>query len=135
MQDSRTLRFSRTVKTDVGGQGVTVALMMELEAVWETDPADARLALVDRGEGRLTIQLIPMPKNVTIFSATATAVDFSNPATMTSFVDVQEAIEEEKSEKAVLSTVGEMLTPPMVPPPVGRAALLSSVNDRPFQVF
>lgn len=135
MQDSRTLRFSRTVKTDVGGQGVTVALLMEVEAVWKTDPADAYLALVDKGGGRLTIQLMPMPHSARVLSASATAVDFSNPATKTTFVDVLEAIEEEKSEEAVMSTVGDLLTPPMVPPPAGRAALLSGVNDRPFQVF
>lgn len=135
MTVSRTLRFSRTIKTHVAGNGVTLALLMEVEGVWLTDPANAILDVVDKGGGRLTLQLNPQPEGARITTASATAVDFSNQATPTLCVDLTEAIEDQMSEEAIMEIAGEIITPDIAPPPRRRAALLAGVNDRPLQVF
>lgn len=131
----RTLRFSRTVKADVGGQGVTVALVMEVEAVWLTDPALAELSMVDKGGGRLGLQLKPQPANAVILTATASAVDFSNRPTATEVVDVTKLIEAEAEEEAVMERAGQIITPDISDGPSRRASLLGGVNNRPLQVF
>lgn len=131
----RTLRFSRTVKTEVQGRGITVALVMEVEGLWLTDPHQAVLNLVDKEDGRVTLQLMPEPQSARILTASATPVEFSEPSTPTSFVDISAAIDAEDEEEAVLDRAASFLTPPVERRVSMRSELMASVADATLQGF
>lgn len=103
-----TLRFSRTVKRVIQGQGKTVDIMLEARV---SSTYDAGAAVLDLQEinGRLKMSLHPQPEPVMILNSSTNQVEMAMPETETIVVDLAAMVgaEMEKAEERAV----EILTP------------------------
>lgn len=140
----RHIRFTRTVKREIDGRGICADLVLEAHFPLDFQPERYELDLVkSKGDGRVTIELRPEVQPLRILDAGATVVNLGAPATETSFMDLDQALQDElaqredevKLEIARLQGRAEALEPAQVAPPASRAALLSGAATQPLKRF
>lgn len=126
----KTLRFSRTVKREVQGQDMAIALVLEIVVPVSYDETKATIDLEEKDGGRLTIGLKPEPPVYEILSAAAGQAEITAQATETSVLDLDALIAadlDRAEERAV-----ELVAPEVTPDPSRKAALMGGAPQTPF---
>lgn len=121
----KTLRFSRIVKRELGGQGMTISLMLEAR-VPTTYPAQSAVLDLVETDGRLKMTLHPEPEPIMILDSASEVIEFSFSATETEVHDYAAAIAAEMTQPAIEARAVEILMPGVVKPRSRRKLLLGS---------
>lgn len=127
----RTLRFSRTVKHEVQGHGLSIALVLEIRVPADYPVNAASIELKPKKDGSgMQIVLAPEPKVCEIVEASATQIEITAPATATECIDMDAFLQAEEANAEARAV--ELLLPEQVKEPSFAGKLLASGNVTPF---